>query len=225
MKKLVQEKEKAIALRKKGLSYNEILVQVPVAKSSLSLWLKDLPLTDDEKAVLKKRKDSNITHGRIKAASELRKRRLEREKELMKEASEEFKALVNSPLFHSGIALYWAEGGKRTDQWQFSNSDPDMIEMMIRWLTVYAGVNKENIGYRLYMHKLYGHENCEQFWADRLHAPLASFKKTVHKPSGRGVKKRPQYKGCLRIEVKNSHALLIKTKRWINLLVEYYRKQ
>jgi orotate phosphoribosyltransferase-like protein len=52
MKKLVQEKEKAVELRRKGLSYKEILKQVPVAKSSLSLWLKDLPLTKDEKTVI-----------------------------------------------------------------------------------------------------------------------------------------------------------------------------
>ena len=54
MKELVHYKAKAVALRKKGLSYNDILKQVPVAKSSLSLWLKDLPLTKSEKKVLKK---------------------------------------------------------------------------------------------------------------------------------------------------------------------------
>ena len=52
MKKMVQEKETAVALRKKGLSYNEILKRIPVAKSSLSLWLRDLPLTKDEKRIL-----------------------------------------------------------------------------------------------------------------------------------------------------------------------------
>jgi hypothetical protein len=36
MKALISEKEKAIALRKQGKSYNEIIALVPVAKSSHS---------------------------------------------------------------------------------------------------------------------------------------------------------------------------------------------
>ena len=51
MKPLVHFKTKAIALRKKGYSYKEIMAEVPVAKSSISLWLKDTPLTKSEKAV------------------------------------------------------------------------------------------------------------------------------------------------------------------------------
>src|SRR5437016_6249903 len=35
-------REKAIALRREGYSYREIREQVPVSKSSLSLWLRDV---------------------------------------------------------------------------------------------------------------------------------------------------------------------------------------
>jgi len=45
----LQEKEKAILLRKEGLSYNEILKQVPVAKSSLALWLQSIELSEKQK--------------------------------------------------------------------------------------------------------------------------------------------------------------------------------
>lgn len=38
------EKLKAIKLRREGLSYREILRYVPVAKSTLSLWLRDVGL-------------------------------------------------------------------------------------------------------------------------------------------------------------------------------------
>ena len=39
-----KEKAKAIRLRRKGKSYNEILEKVPVAKSTLSRWLRDVSL-------------------------------------------------------------------------------------------------------------------------------------------------------------------------------------
>ena len=44
MKPHIDLKYKAIKLRKKGLSYKEIQKQVPVAKSTLSYWLKTVLL-------------------------------------------------------------------------------------------------------------------------------------------------------------------------------------
>ena len=40
-----EEKWKAVELRRKGLSYREILQHVPVAKSTLSLWLRTVGLS------------------------------------------------------------------------------------------------------------------------------------------------------------------------------------
>lgn len=225
MKLLVQEKAKAIALRKKGYTYKEIMMDVAVAKSSLSLWLKDLPLTREEKYALKERKDSQISKGRIKVAGILRTRRLAREKEQYKESLETFNIFKGNPLFHTGIALYWAEGGKRTDQWQFMNSDAEMQRIMILWLVTFAGIQKEDLRFRLYVHKAYKSENCLEWWAVSLQVSSNQFLKTVTKPSGLGVKKRPNYRGCLRIEVRTSKPLLNKMRFWQKMLVEFYTKQ
>ncbi len=53
------KREIAIALRKKGLSYREILKRVFVAKSTLSLWLGDVGLSKKQK--------QRITQKRIEA--------------------------------------------------------------------------------------------------------------------------------------------------------------
>lgn len=225
MKALVQEKELAIQLRKQGLSYKEILAQVPVAKSSLSLWLKDLPLTDDEKQVLKTRKDKNITRGRIKAASELRKRRLQREQMWLQEAQEMFETYKNYPLFYTGVALYWAEGSKRSDQWQFSNSDVDMVELMLGWLEVFCGYKRSALSYRIYAHDSYADQNIEAWWRQKLQLEDAKFGKTTKKPTMYKYQKRPGYKGCFRIEVPKSKHLLCKMKFWTTMLVDQYKKQ
>lgn len=225
MRALVREKEKAIFLRKNGYSYKEILLEVPVAKSSLSLWLADLPLTSDERLVLKKRKDSNISRGRIKAASELRKRRLDRERIWFEEAKSVFERNKFEPFFHTGIALYWAEGAKRTTQWSFSNSDDEMVLMMVKWLEKFCQILPDTLCFRLYIHKPYAHENCENWWAEKLGVSQIQFVKTIYKPTGLGVKKRPQYKGCIKIEVRKSKGLLCKMKFWQRMLVEEYPKQ
>lgn len=225
MKALVHKKEKAIQLRKKGYSYSEILGQVNVAKSSLSLWLKDFPLTEDEKISLKRRKHGNITLGRIRAGATHRKNRLMREQGYYDEAKNLFNIHMHEPFFHIGVSLYWAEGAKRNNQYLFMNSDHEMIETMVKWLEDYIGYSRMQLRYRLYIHKPYAHENLEQFWMNALSVTSAQFAKTIYKPTNLGIKKRPNYKGCLRIEVPKSHDLLCKMKFWQSMQVEYLQKQ
>ena len=56
----IEEKIKALELRRKGLTYKEILKQVPVAKSTLSLWLREVGLSKTQK--------QRITQKQIKAS-------------------------------------------------------------------------------------------------------------------------------------------------------------
>lgn len=225
MRKLVQERAKAISLRKQGLTYNEILRQVPVAKSSLSLWLNDLPLTKLEKHLLSKRKDSNTNKGRIRAAAAHHQNRLAREKERVPSIIEFFNKHEKEPLFHLGVGLYWAEGAKNSGGVMFTNSDEKMIQVMIEWFERYTEYSRLDLRYRLYIHKPYAHENCERWWSEKLLVPLTSFTKTSFKPTSKGIKIRQNYKGCLRIEVPRSTVLLHKIKIWTDLIVVHHHKQ
>ncbi len=49
-------KRKVVELRKQGKSYSDILKIIKVSKSSLSLWLKDVPLTPTQKSGLADRR-------------------------------------------------------------------------------------------------------------------------------------------------------------------------
>lgn len=224
MKALVNLRSRAEELRKQGLTYQEILRQLPVAKSSLSLWLADFPLTKAEKHLLKKRKDSNISLGRIRAATSNRQNKIDKDKIFFLEAKTTFEKYKNHPLFHTGIALYWAEGAKRNDSFLFVNSDDEMILMMLLWLEKFTEYSRSDIGYRLYIHQPFARDNWELWWQKRLGASAIQFKKTVLKPTNLGIKKRPDYKGCLRVEVPRSSHLLTKMKYWMNMAVEYHTK-
>ena len=225
MKALVREKQKALELRKKGYSYNEILKIVPVAKSSLSLWLKDCSLTKAEKHLLKKRKNSNISLGRIRSAASIRQNKINKDSLLLQTARLEFEKHHQDLLFHVGISLYWAEGAKRNDRFHFMNSDSEMVEVLILWLEKFTEYKRSDLGFRLYIHQPFIRDNWEFWWQEQLAVNPAQFKKTIIKPSGLGVKKRPNYKGCIRLEVPRSTHLLTKMKLWMNMLVEYHTKR
>ena len=222
MKALVQMKGRAIELRKKGLSYKDILTEIKASKSSLSLWLRDLPLTPLEKKYLKERQDSNISRGRIKVASVLHENRLQRDRGLFAVTKQEFDAHKDDSLYVIGIALYWAEGSRRSSTFSFTNSDPDMINVMLLWIERFWFTSRKNIKVRLYIHKPYAHENCEQKWSEKISVPLANFQKTIYKPTSRLVKKRPDYVGCLRIELGKTTNLR-KMQFLQNLLLDHIR--
>lgn len=212
-------------LRKKGYSYKEILNEVPVAKSSLSLWLKDFPLTKDEKKVLKKRTDSNISRGRIKAAAAHRKSRLKRETEQFLVAKRLFAKYSNDTLFHTGVSLYWAEGAKRSSMFMFINSDIEMVEIMLLWIEKFTDYSRKDLGYRLFVHQAYAHKDYEQWWMKTLCVSKENLKKTVYKPSKFDTQKRVGYKGCIRVEVPKSSVLLFYMKCWISQMVECYNNK
>lgn len=224
MRALVKEKETTLLLRRRGYSYRDILKTVPVAKSTLSEWLKNLPLTRFEKTALKRRKNANISRGRIRAAAALSARRLEREHVTREEATREYREYVNEPLFKVGVALYWAEGTKRHGGFSFTNSDPDMLALMVAWIERFLRIPRVNLKTRLYIHKPYAHENHEQYWAKRLNIPARNFRKTIYKPTGLLIKKRPNYKGCLKLIV-DKVSLRLKMLFWQNMLIEEYRKR
>ena len=222
MRALVQHKERAIALRKKGYSYRDILKEVKASKSSISLWLQKLPLTDQEKKYLKSRRDSNISTGRIRAATTNHALRLQRDKELFRVAKDEFREFSADPFFHVGIALYWAEGAKRDSTFAFVNSDAEMMSLMVVWIERFFNIRRDVFSARLYIHKPYAHEHCEEYWSKKTGIPIKNFRRTIYKPSGIGVKKRPDYRGCLRLMAGGMQALR-RMSFWQNMLIESYR--
>lgn len=219
----VLEKAYALGLRKKGYSYNEILKRVPVSKSSLSLWLRDSALSDDEKRLLKDRVSGNISRGRLKAAAALRANRELRDKALFTSMQELYQRFKDERLFQLGIALYWAEGSKKGSGFLFVNSDSDMMNIMLDWLERFYGLKRAQVRVRLYIHKPYAHEHCEERWSREIGVPLSQFNKTSYKPTGKLVKKRADYKGCLRIELSKDLALRRMTFL-MSLFLDDYKK-
>lgn len=222
MKPLVLQKAMVIRLRKAGYTYREIISKVPVSKSSISLWLQDMPLTEAEKSILKHRREAGISRGRIRAAASLHKLREERDAILLKHAKDEYQKYHGDPLFYSGISLYWAEGSKRHSSFSFVNSDPEMIVFMIEWMYTFLGIHRQDIRARLYIHKPYAHENCEEYWSQATGVPIRNFGTTIYKPTGLLVKKRPGYKGCLRIEAGGVVALRTYLF-WQKMMLDEYR--
>jgi hypothetical protein len=217
----VQLKNMAIDLRKAGKSYNEILNEIPVAKSSLSVWLRDIELSAGQSSALNDRLKDRRAKGRLKTSIALRAGRIVRENRVYAEAEREFNLFIKDPLFSAGILLYWAEGAKKNNYFAFINSDPDMVCLMNKWINKFFPSEAQLITYRLFIHLPYKYENCEEYWASLLNVSVNDFYKTIYKPTPHMIKKNPGYKGCMRMCITRIDVLR-KMIAWQKLIIKYY---
>lgn len=218
MKIRLEEKKRAIELRIQGKTYREILSLIPnLSKSTLSGWLRNVKLTNEQEEKLRKNIERITYNAKVKSAWLKREEKLKRIERIFEEAEREYSLLSKNPLFLIGVILYWAEGSKKSEIFQFSNSDPDAIKAMIKWLTEICKIPKEEIKIRVYIHKVYAHEKCEEFWSQITGIPLSRFYKTIYKPTPHKLKKNPNYKGCVQIRVLKTE-FFWKVMGWIEKL-------
>lgn len=155
--------------------------------------------------------------GRQMGAWQNHQKRINRLATIKESAVNEYSILVQHPLFLAGLVLYLAEGSKKSESFQFMNSDQYLIRFMIDWIVLFGDLDFAQLRFRLYIHEHYAHENCEHFWTDALAAKPEQFLRTIYKPTIREYKKNPNYIGCLRIEIPGSE-LYWKTMAWRDCL-------
>ena len=217
MTAMSKDKNRAIKLRKKGLSYSEILKEVPAAKSTLSLWLRNVGLAKRQRQKLTEKKRL----AQIKGAQVRHNQRIERSRIITNRAFQEIGEITERELKLIGAALYWAEGSKQkehnvSEQVMFSNSDPLMISVFLRWLVNICRISKQDLNYDLYIHESGKVKNAKNFWSKRLgimdNLLRVYFKKHI---ITRRRNVGENYKGLIRIRVKRSTDLNRKIEGWI----------
>lgn len=214
----IPEKKKAIELRKQGLSYNEILNNVSVAKSTLSLWLRDVGLAKRQKQRLtEKRRIAQLKGSQVK-----RQQRLDRSKDIKYKALNEIGKITQRELKLLGSALYWAEGARQketnvSERVAFSNSDPYMIMLFLQWLKKICQVNNTDIKLDLFIHESGDLAKAKKFWGNSLRIKPDKFRVYFkrHRRSTRRKNVGENYNGLIRISVKRSTDLNRKISGWI----------
>jgi len=215
----LDEKKLAINLRKQGLTYNEILKQVPVAKSSLSLWLRDVGLAKRQKQrITKKRREAQL-----KGAKARRDYRERITKQIKLEAIKKIGKISDRDLWMLGIALYWGEGSKERKQSSLvslGNSDPNLIRLYLQWLIRACNISKQDIVFRIYLHESSRDRLLEvrKYWKNVTGFSMDRFEKVSYKKyyiKDRRTKRRDGYYGLLKIDVKRSINLNRKIAGWI----------
>ncbi len=170
-------------LRKKGISVARIAQYKGIAKSTVSLWTNDIILSVEQLEELKNRSIKGAELGRLRSALLQRNRRVNRIADLTNQGVELTKNLTERELFLIGIALYWAEGCRKSKRVELCNSDPRMIKLFVIWLDKNFHINRKDLVCYLKINEMHRKRELQvkQYWADIIGVSLDQFRKTYFK--------------------------------------------
>jgi transcriptional regulator with XRE-family HTH domain len=205
-----KERELARELRRRrGLPIKQIARLVGVAPSSVSVWVRDVPLTARQADALRR---LNPAYNRqLRGAT----RNAERGRERRRAYQEEGRAIAKrgDALHVAGVMLYWAEGDKSSKNCaRISNSDAEVLRLFVRFLRVHFDIPDEKL--RVTCHLFADHierqREIEQYWLDVVDLPRSCLCKSFVNVYSKYSQKKRQNKlpyGTCRITVHSTRII------------------
>ncbi len=218
MKHTVGSKKEALILRTQDKSYNEISRLLNIPKSTLSTWLKAVPLSE-------KVKNRNIDRAKIIWAKNIikfnkirSKKYQEHTKQLINNFARNIPPVSNRDLFFTGLALFWAEGGKKEkSNVRFVNSDPQIIQAIMRFFREVCSVPDEKFTLRIHLYPNIQEEVAKKFWLKITKLQMSQFRGSQYQISRSSKRKRSINRlpyGTLHINIGDAH-LNKKIRGWL----------
>lgn len=165
-------KEKAIYYRKKGFSYNMISQKIAVNKSTLSNWLNKIPFAPNNEVI------KRIGLQKLKSASFKHNQKMNEIAEMRTLAKKELGKITKRDLWILGIGLYLGEGSKSYETLGFSNSDPEVIKIVVEWFKKNCGLKNDNFNPYIHAYPDNDIEETLTYWSKITGIPEKQFGKT-----------------------------------------------
>lgn len=212
------EKQKALELRKGGESIKVIAKKLKVSKASVSFWVRDIKLNNTQRVALTKRGFS------FEAIQKRREKRLFNEntkrKILINKAKEDIKNISDKELLIIGSMLYLGEGGKTKRMVRISNSDPDVIRIMMKFFRKICHTPEDKFRGHIHIHSHLEIKKAEKYWSNISQIPTSRFFKTYSKPSIASLGKKDSIpNGTFEVHV-NDVKVFLSIMGWIEKVKE-----
>jgi hypothetical protein len=176
------EQAESRRLRAEGASIKTIASRLGVSQSSVSRWVRDIDLTAEQRAALALRDPFIVGHP---AGAKARAAYARDQRELW-QAQGRALARAGDPLHRSGCFLYWAEGTKSRNCAALTNSDPDLLLVLRRFLARWYDVPDERLAFSVncFLNNGLPLEEIEDHWLQVLELPRSCLRAaTVDTPS------------------------------------------
>lgn len=184
---LVQEQARARELRSQGWKVQDIATELGVAKSSVSLWVRDV-----EFVVPPARRRYDVR----RVPNKLQRAKQAEIDELLEAGRRSIGRMTEQEFLIAGTALYAGEGSKTPGEVRFSNSDPRMIHFFCAWFRHFFVPDELRLRFRVYLHEGLDLEETHRYWSALTGIPIEQFGKPYRAVADPSIRKTKHAHGC-----------------------------
>jgi hypothetical protein len=183
----VREQQRARELRAEAWTLAAIAAELGVAKSSVSLWVRDVEFVP---------RPRNRGH-RSQRPHPLHVAKLAEIERCRQEGIERIGQLSEREFLILGLALYAGEGSKHSEgQVAFANSDPKLIFLFVTWMRRFFDVDESKFRVKLYLHEHLDLDAAVAFWTQLTGIPPSQFGKPYRAVADPTIRKSKHVYGC-----------------------------
>lgn len=192
-------KDKAVELRKQGLSYGEIQKLLSIPKSTLSHWLRNVVLTKEQKIRLDQNYGNGLIKARVKAAQWRRNQKELRLKVAEDEALSTLHQIkINDNIIELALAMLYMGEGAKNNSTSMGSSSPLVLKFFIKVLIKIYNVEPTKIRCDLHLRSDQNTEEMKSYWSIELNLLLSNFRSVIFDLRTSDRKTYAHYKGvCL----------------------------
>lgn len=217
-----QERERARELRREGESVRRIAKRLGVAYSSVSVWCRDITLTEEQNEHLRMRAESSRREALFKASRNMSAKYAERRALHHEAGKERVRKISNQEHLMLGLGLYIGDGSK-TGQCSFANANAAVQAFMVSWFEAHFGVTRDRFKCHVIIHEAYQAETEDVIaeWCHALGVHAAAFGKTTYVKTRISPEyfERGNYKGTMHLTVSRSNDLRLEILGMAHALV------
>jgi hypothetical protein len=179
------EQAEARELRAGGMTLAGIATKLGVSKSSVSLWVRDVPFTPSAGRYGPQRRPNRLRDARLAEIAELDAAGLDR-----------IGVLSDEAFLAAGVALYAGEGSKSDGVVKFANTDAAMMHFFCAWLRRYFEIDESRLRARVYLHEGLDLDAAEQFWSQVMAIPREQFQAPYRAVADPSIRRTKHEFGC-----------------------------
>ncbi len=173
-------KKQATKLRKRGRSLKEISKLLNISKSTAGKWCADIKISERGIVRLNKIIEKGNYFGRIKGSQMQRDKKNQIINDFEKIAEKELSNISERDLLMIGLGLHLGEGNKGGNGFQFTNSNPKIINAIIKWLKQF-NFEKDQLYCNIIINSYYKNSETDikKEWIKITKISEKNFKKTI----------------------------------------------
>jgi hypothetical protein len=192
----VAEQEKARLLRAENRTLAEIAEMLGVSKSSVSLWVRDVPFTPSKRRYGPQRRPHPQHLAKLREIEECQF-----------EGRKAIGILDDDAFLAAGVALYAGEGAKSGGSVIFANTDPTMIRFHCAWLRRFFDIDEARLRVRVYLHEGLDLDAAEEHWSRVTGVPRSQFRSPYRAAADPTNRRNKHEFGCAYVGYSCTHTL------------------